>query len=31
MKDLMEYSKRMVGVVRELLGNAPAGKKGDGE
>ena len=27
MKDLMEYSKRMVGAVRERLGNPPAVKK----
>jgi len=27
MKDLMEYSKRMVGAVRERLGNHPAVKK----
>lgn len=27
MKDLMEYSKRMVGVVRDRLGNPPAVKK----
>ena len=27
MKDLMEYSKRMVGAVRERLGNRPAAKK----
>lgn len=29
--DLMQYSKRLIVKVRELLGNAPAGKKGDGE
>jgi hypothetical protein len=29
--DLMQYSKRLIGKLRELLGNAPSGKKGDGK